>query len=284
MKLSHVVWESERISQQEIIIEEVHGFPTRKEAFQMQNMTIGLCLKGSASFRYDMSVRTMQPHCLGVMLPFHAISDGHWTDDYTTLPIIVSATMYDELITRDAFRDYIKYAEQPEINLSDEQFDKIYNLLVTIRNVNSSSHAKRRDMVVNLLDVLFYGLALYRGDEVTGSNSRNEQLYSRFYDLLMAHYAHHHEIDWYAEQLRLTPKYFSALIRQTSGKSAAQWINSVLVMQAKRLLLSRRDMTVQQVAYELGFRENATFCRFFKSQTGLRPTEYRESEKNAIGI
>ena len=60
-----------------------------------------------------------------------------------------------------------------------------------------------------------------------------------------------------------------------TGKSAADWIDVVLVMHAKKLLRTRLNLTVQQIAYELGFKENASFCRFFKDQTGLRPKQYR---------
>ena len=94
--------------------------------------------------------------------------------------------------------------------------------------------------------------------------------------LLIKNYHCQHKVDWYAQQLCLTPKYLSAIIRQISGKSAAKWIDEILILHAKRLLHNRRDMNVQQVAYELGFKENATFCRFFKDQTGLRPSEYRK--------
>jgi AraC-like DNA-binding protein len=276
MKLSHVVWEKERIVQQDIIIEEVHTFPAYQEAFQTESLTVCLCLRGSASFRYDMHPREMRPHCMGVILPFHMISDGQWTDDYTTLLIVVSAPLYSELITRESFKDYIKYGNNPDTMLDENRFGKMTHLMATIRDVSADTHPKRKEMLANLLDILFYELSACRGDEARPTKNRNEQLYSRFYDLLIAHYRQHHEIGWYAEQLCLTPKYFSVLIRQTTGKSAAEWINTVLVMQAKKLLLSRRDLTVQQVAYELGFNENATFCRFFKDQTALTPSEYRQ--------
>lgn len=128
------------------------------------------------------------------------------------------------------------------------------------------------------MDLLFYTLTRYRGEEETKSETerRNEQLFSRFYDLLTIHYASHHDIGWYASQLSLSPKYFSLVIRKTTDRSAAEWIDVVIVMHAKRLLRSRHDFTIQQVAYELGFNENASFCRFFKDRTGLRPSEYRQ--------
>ena len=142
-----------------------------------------------------------------------------------------------------------------------------------------SEHPKRHETLANLLDILFYTLTRYRGEEnLEKEVSRTTHIFHSFYDLLIKNYHCQHKIDWYAKQLCLTPKYLSAIIRQITNKSAAKWIDEILILHAKRFLHTRRDLTVQQVAYELGFKENATFCRFFKDQTGLRPSEYRKGQ------
>lgn len=130
------------------------------------------------------------------------------------------------------------------------------------------------------MDILFYTLTRYRGEENNPElhESRNSFILHAFYDLLVKNYKTQHKIDWYGEQLCLTPKYLSSIIKKTTNKSAAAWIDEILILHAKRILHTRRDLTVQQVAYELGFKENATFCRFFKDQTGLRPSEYRKGQ------
>jgi AraC-like DNA-binding protein len=140
-------------------------------------------------------------------------------------------------------------------------------------------HPKRIESIANLLDILFYALTDYRGEEsMKKEEKRSTYIFNAFYDLLIDNYQQQHELSWYAEKMCLTPKYFSGVIRQITGKSAAQWINEVLILHAKRLLYTRSNMTVQQIAYELGFKSNATFCRFFKDQTGLRPSEYRKEK------
>ena len=216
-------------------------------------------------------------HNIAVLLPNHIISNGEYSADYSITLIIVAKSFYDELVSRESFRGYLKYKNQPNHQLSDEQFDKVTTIISIIRLVSENDHPKRREMLANLLDILFYALTRYRGEEEqpTATESRNTNLFNRFYDLLINNYHKEHRTGWYADNLCLTPKYLSKIICDTTGKSASEWINEVIILHAKRLLRTRTDLTIQQIAYELGFVENASFCRFFRHETGMTPSEYR---------
>jgi AraC-like DNA-binding protein len=216
-------------------------------------------------------------HDIAVMLPNHIIGYGECSEDYSTTMIVIDRSFFNELTNRESFSGYLKYKNQPNYHLNNEQYSQITTILATLRLVVEIPHPKRTESLANLLDILFYALTDYRGDESLNTvEVRNTHLFNSFYDLLINNYKQQHEIAWYAERLCLTPKYFSGVIRQITGKSAAQWINEMLILQAKRLLYTHRDMNIQQIAFELGFKGNANFCRFFKDQTGLRPSEYRK--------
>ncbi|MBQ7210237.1 MAG: AraC family transcriptional regulator [Paludibacteraceae bacterium] len=273
----HPIWNHEYIQRQGVIVTEVDNLPTEEMPFQSDALVIGLCLSGSADFTYNMVQTTFVSQELGVTLPNALFTHSTVSPDYRSLLVIISKEFFDEFVHRSSFMDYKKYYYSPACHLSDVQFENIKAILRVLHIVSASDHPKRREGIENILDLLFYTITRYRGEEGVKSDTetRNEQLFSRFYDLLTDNYAAHHDIGWYADQLCLSPKYFSAVIRQTTDKSAAEWIDIVLVMRAKNLLRSRRDLAVQQVAFALGFSENASFCRFFKDQTGFRPSEYR---------
>lgn len=273
----HPIWNQEYIQRQSVIVTEVNHMPTGEVPFRSDALVVGLCLSGSADFIYNMEQKTFVPQELGVTLPNSLFTYSTVSPDYRTLLVIISKDFFNKFVQRSSFVDYKKYYYRPSCHLSDVQFDNIKAFLRVLHLVSASDHPKRREGMENILDLLFYTLTRYRGEEGVKSETetRNEQLFGRFYDLLTDNYALHHDTGWYADQLCLTPKYFSSVIRQTTDKSASEWIDIVLVMQAKKLLSTRRDLTVQQVAYELGFTETASFCRFFKAQTGLRPGEYR---------
>ena len=101
-----------------------------------------------------------------------------------------------------------------------------------------------------------------------------ERLFTRFIELLNRHGTTEHAIPFYANQLCLSPNRLSAVIKEYSGQTVMQWLNCRLVLQAKVLLRGGID-PIGDIAFALGFDEQGSFARFFKRETGMTPTEYR---------
>lgn len=108
----------------------------------------------------------------------------------------------------------------------------------------------------------------------TVSLKRDEQLMAQFFQLLLPNYKEHRDVRWYAEQLHLSPQYFSSLIRSGSGYTPSEWIVRIVILNAK-LLLEAPNARVKDVADELGFPEQFTFRKYFKLYTGMSPKEYQ---------
>lgn len=277
----HVVYDYCRIADQEVVIADVNSLPVSFSSapFVAQDCIIALCHRGSAYFDCELLPMEFKEHDISIALPNHIINRANYSDDYLATLIIISRSFFDELVNHESFKGYLKYKEHPNVHLNSEQYAKINAFIAVLRIICDSEHPKRHETLGNLLDIIFYALTRWRGEEKQEPvASRSMHQFNTFYQLLQENYHTEHMIDWYANKMCLTPKYLSSLIRNATGKSAAKWIDEVLVLHAKRLLCTRRDLTVQQIAFSLGFKENATFCRFFKDQTGLRPSEYREKQ------
>ena len=81
-------------------------------------------------------------------------------------------------------------------------------------------------------------------------------------------------VDFYARKMCMTPKSLTTLVKNASGRTATQWIDAFLVLEAKNLL-KYSDLTVKEIGYRLNFQSIPSFHKFFKNQTGLTPNEYR---------
>ena len=104
-----------------------------------------------------------------------------------------------------------------------------------------------------------------------------EQIFEQFCELFFANYRQSRKIIWYADKLCITPKYLSSVIKMTTGKTAAEWINDCVMMEIKNLLILNKQLDVKEIASSMGFENLSSFCSYFKKHTGTTPMEFRNS-------
>lgn len=83
-------------------------------------------------------------------------------------------------------------------------------------------------------------------------------------------------VQFIAEALHISPNYLSRLLKILTGQSTQQFIHDKLIELAKEKL-STTDLSVNEIAYELGFEYPQSFSKLFKSKTNLSPLEFRSS-------
>lgn len=115
---------------------------------------------------------------------------------------------------------------------------------------------------------------------VKEKSSRGEKVFIGFMQSLGQHYAERYPVGRYADEANLSVRHFSKIIRDYTGQTPMQWIISYTISQAKRLL-SQTGLSVKEIAVKLGFPEQFTFRKYFKTHTGMSPKDFRS--KN-IGI
>ncbi|MBQ6254617.1 MAG: AraC family transcriptional regulator [Bacteroidales bacterium] len=99
--------------------------------------------------------------------------------------------------------------------------------------------------------------------------------------MLPSHFAEHHDIPFYADQLHISTVYLSRVVRQVSGRTVVDYINQMLLMEAS-FLLQTSSMSITQIADRLNFADSPSLSKFFSRLKGLSPREYRESKSNYV--
>ena len=112
--------------------------------------------------------------------------------------------------------------------------------------------------------------------ENPSSHSKNVLYFNAFLEL-SKNYLQEHSVGFYAEQLHLSPKYLTTLIRLATGRTASEWIDEYIILEAKNLL-KYSTMNIQEIAYYLNFPNQSFFGRYFKKHTGMSPSSYRSYE------
>lgn len=111
---------------------------------------------------------------------------------------------------------------------------------------------------------------------------KNEVVTFRFICALHLHCKKQRSVGFYAREANLSQSHFTRLIKEKTGRTPAQWIADMTVINAKQLL-AESNKSIKEVAAELHFPEQFTFRKFFKAHVGLSPKDYRQQnrQKNA---
>lgn len=99
-------------------------------------------------------------------------------------------------------------------------------------------------------------------------------LYEQYMQLLSTHCLQQREVQFYSEQLHITPKYLNHLCKLHSGVTASEWIQRY-ARERIIILLQNKHLNISEIADEMEFSSRSFFTRYVKKLLGVTPTEYR---------
>ena len=241
-------------------------------------LAICLCLYGELTVEINMIEHHISAGNLVITLPEDILQHKKVTDDVKGLFIIVSQQFIEDAFPKieEILPLFLHIQKYPCLSLSVQECVRIqnfYNFFIQHLEDNSPY----RDKVIRsiLQSLVYYIAGVVNLDQANNRRDRKEELFSRFIQLIIKNYKEHKKLDFYADKLFISPKYLSDAIKKISGKSAHDWIDHYILLEAKILLRSSRK-TVQQIADELNFPNNSFFSKYFKKHCGMTPKEYRE--------
>ncbi|MBC5862812.1 helix-turn-helix domain-containing protein [Flavobacterium turcicum] len=177
---------------------------------------------------------------------------------------------------------YFSYEINEALHLSDEEEKIIESLVQNIqKEYQSRIDTFSQDVIVANLELLLnYCNRFYNRQFVTRKMANNDLL-SKFENLLSNYFEDNSKIGLptvtnLAEQLHLSPSYLSDMLRTVTGQNTQQHIHNKLIEKAKDVLTTT-NLSVSQIAFELGFEYPQSFSKLFKAKSGVSPLEYRKS-------
>lgn len=171
-------------------------------------------------------------------------------------------------------RDFRLHLQQDEV----DYYDQLHDLLS--RYFREEGYSSQ--VTLHLVGALLWfvnNLWCRQQQSHRASQTRDQQMFTDFIQLVAQHAPEHHTIEFYASRLCLTPRYLSTIVKQVSGKSAKQWIDDALVTRIKIDLL-HTDKPVSTIGDDMNFPNPSFFAKFFKRMTGMTPREYQNRHKS----
>ncbi|AWK04760.1 helix-turn-helix domain-containing protein [Flavobacterium crocinum] len=178
---------------------------------------------------------------------------------------------------------YFEYEINEALHTSPTEDKILWELYYKIRSEYDTSQDEfSREIILSHLDsILKYSDRFYkrqfidRSINVSGNTvNKFQKILSSYFDKGLHQSVGLPSVNYLANELLLSTRYLSDVLKQETGKTALDHIHIYLIKEAKNLLVGS-DKNVAQIAYELGFESPSYFTRLFKKQTGFTPLGYR---------
>ena len=171
--------------------------------------------------------------------------------------------------------------KNPCFTLTDEEKTAAKKYIEMASEILGSTFTYKRECMAALLSSSFYlfGSVIERSISSRGAETsvtdRSKAVFNGFISLVSEFHTQERGVAFYADKLCLTPKYLSRLVKSASGKSAPEWIDTYIILEAKNML-KYSDIPIKEIVNRLHFPNQSTFHKFFKAHTGLTPLRYRK--------
>ncbi|GLB49086.1 AraC family transcriptional regulator [Neptunitalea lumnitzerae] len=173
---------------------------------------------------------------------------------------------------------FYDYGESPPLKLQDNQLEKLTFFAEEMLQLYKSDTPLKDFSIGSYLKLFLIqctNLCSFKEDNLQKIETGNHTL-KEFKNLVEHNYKKWHATSTYAEALNITPDHLNRTIKSLIGKTAKEYIQSRLDIEAKRMLYFS-DLTTKEIGYELGFSEPSHFSSFFKKCTGHSPSSYKKS-------
>ncbi|WP_336516430.1 helix-turn-helix domain-containing protein [Pollutibacter soli] len=177
---------------------------------------------------------------------------------------------------------FFGYQSNESLHISERErklvldcFSKIeYELERAIDNHSKKLIVSNIELFLNYCSRFYERQFITRDNAHKGILERFETLLNEFFFSEKPHQIGLPSVAYCATELNLSTNYFGDLIKKESGKTAQEFIQSKVIDIAKEKVFDR-NKTVNEIAFELGFKYPQHFTRLFKQRVGMSPSEYR---------
>lgn len=178
---------------------------------------------------------------------------------------------------------FFSYAVNEALHLSEREEEHIVEIFKKIDEEYQRIDKHTQDIILSQIDLLLnYSTRFYERQFITRKKVSNDLLLT-FDELLTAHFYNEQpqisglpSVSFFAEKLFVSPHYLNDMLKNLTGQTTQQHIQNKLIERAKELL-SMTNLTVSEIAYQLGFEYPQSFNKLFKNKMNISPLEFRSN-------
>ncbi|MCH4019202.1 MAG: helix-turn-helix domain-containing protein [Prevotella sp.] len=239
--------------------------------------SISLIHKGEIQVQINNTRITLHTGQLFYLSPFQFTEILKATPDTEIESVFVTSEYYDQTLnsahdfTLGLIDIYALYS------LNETQEEEFYHTYRTLRHFIAQKHVYKNEIIqdiVHIIQFLLSDLTLH-GMTQPHDASHKEEIYRIFVHLAAKNFRKERQLKFYADQLNITSTYLSRTIREVSGHTVYDYLESLLYDDACSLLKTT-SKSIGEIAELLSFHDQAAFSNFFKQHSGMSPLAFRK--------
>ena len=249
------------------------------EPYKLKQVLVLLCNGGDGYGAINLRPIHLQKDSLLIALPSQ-IAESNVDENFKGTFLVMSEHFLSRLNIGDAYLFHKQVENNPLYQLDERTATTFRSLIELVHNIMlSGDDSSGMEEIFSLISRLFFILisrVVNPASDAQETGQRHGEVMMQFLQLLRQHYRDHRDVGFYADKMNISAKYMTTLVKKASGKSAIQWIEDYVILDAKAQLSSTVN-TIQQIAFDLNFPSQSLFGRYFKRAVGMSPSDYRIS-------
>ena len=264
-----------------ILTDRINEAPIPQSSTRLNFILMAMCKKGKAQYSIDTRQQVVKPGDLMFVSERHVIDNYEASPDFECLCIMLTTEYYHGFVqdVKNVSSLLLFSMNNPVVPLTNKEIQVFTNYFETIREkMADTNHHYRSPLIKALLLAMFYDMSnvIYRVErQGNRKHTRAEAIFANFIRLLEENFRTQHRVSWYAEQLCITPKYLSEIVKKISLRTPNEWIDSYVILEA-RVLLKNTTKSIKEITDELNFPNQSFLGKYFKEHVGVSPSEYRK--------
>ena len=259
----------------------ITSIPGLMKKFQVNFIAYVLVLDGTLTLNLNGAAHTLNKNCSLVVDRKAIITNVEHSDDFRCRICALSADVGFTFINKSLMQSVMHILANPVIEMGQDDMDlmvRYYDLLVFKMDhpeMNFGSQTMR-DIIRCFAYDLLSNINKHIDQDSDDMLRQGDRIFRRFMLLLADNTSVNRSVKSYADELCVSPKYLTSVCRKHSDNTASELIATAVISRIKQLLLYS-DMSIKEIATEMGFDNLSFFGKYVRKHLGLSPNNYRKA-------
>lgn len=271
------------IANEVVFVETLKKLPEMTEARRLSLcMFMGVCTDGVVSFTVNEKKRIASRNNVMVITDESVVDSINFSPDFDGIGFFISYKLLQEILKdiQNMSDLFLLTHNHPVFEITPEELSTLKIYLSQMHNrIVSTEHRYRLEVVRLLILTMIFDIrntfdTMQEKQKPEDRRSRAERIFVQYIQLVERNYKEQRQVQWYASQMDLSPKYLCEAISAVSRRSPNEWIDKFVTTEIRNQL-RHTNKRISEIAAEMHFPTQSFFGKYFKDNVGVSPTDYR---------